>query len=402
MAHDVFISFSSKDKTIADAVCAILEGQRIRCWIAPRDITAGVPFAASLVKAISDSRVFVLVLSGDSNHSKHVLREVGEAVDNGIPIIPFRIDNIEPSEEMRYYIKSIHWLDAMDPPLEQHMNALAETVLSLLSVGEDRLPERVAPRVEAPAVKRRSFPVWMIALFALMILIIAVLGGWIYTQQRSGPSNVEVGTLKTPETQDADRNVETTESDLLIAITEGAASNTVDEEWRYLKFIPAISSQWRQTGENSYTALAQNTENVFAWSDEIVEGDFVLEFDISFQDPPEEGVVIVVYGDGWDYAYGSLLFVIKPYGFSIMKHNANDDENFLADQAYQLDFDVRSPRVTIEVSDDRATLYIDSRKVLSAPIDNEVSRSGKIALNKFWIEPAEVTFSNIRIKTLNE
>lgn len=34
MAHNVFISYSSKDKTIADAVCAGLEMEKIRCWIA--------------------------------------------------------------------------------------------------------------------------------------------------------------------------------------------------------------------------------------------------------------------------------------------------------------------------------------------------------------------------------
>ena len=39
--HDVFLSYSSQDKTWADAACAVLERQRIRCWIAPRDITPG-------------------------------------------------------------------------------------------------------------------------------------------------------------------------------------------------------------------------------------------------------------------------------------------------------------------------------------------------------------------------
>ncbi len=36
MAHDVFISYSSKDKPIADAVCANIEAAGIRCWVAPR------------------------------------------------------------------------------------------------------------------------------------------------------------------------------------------------------------------------------------------------------------------------------------------------------------------------------------------------------------------------------
>jgi TIR domain len=39
--HDVFLSYSSKDKTWADSACAVLEQHRIRCWIAPRDMTPG-------------------------------------------------------------------------------------------------------------------------------------------------------------------------------------------------------------------------------------------------------------------------------------------------------------------------------------------------------------------------
>jgi hypothetical protein len=41
MTHDVFISYSSLDKAVADAACAALEAYGIRCWIAPRDIVPG-------------------------------------------------------------------------------------------------------------------------------------------------------------------------------------------------------------------------------------------------------------------------------------------------------------------------------------------------------------------------
>ena len=116
MAHDVFLSYSSYDKTVADAVCAKLESQKIRCWIAPRDVPPGQSWAASIMDALSESKVFVLVFSDGSNKSKQVIREVGEAVDKGIPIVPLRIEDVEPSREMRYYIKSIHWLDALTHP----------------------------------------------------------------------------------------------------------------------------------------------------------------------------------------------------------------------------------------------------------------------------------------------
>ena len=65
MAHQVFISYSSKDKPVADAVCAGLEARGIRCWIAPRDIVPGLEWRAAPVDGISGEKVMVLIFSGN-------------------------------------------------------------------------------------------------------------------------------------------------------------------------------------------------------------------------------------------------------------------------------------------------------------------------------------------------
>ena len=133
MAHDVFISYSSKDKQVADAVCSTLESNGMRCWIAPRDVLAGEEYAASLVYGLSDSRLMVLVFSAGSNRSPQVLREVERAVSKGLPILPLRIEDVPMSPAMEYYISSRHWLDALTPPLEQHLFRLCDSVKVLLS-----------------------------------------------------------------------------------------------------------------------------------------------------------------------------------------------------------------------------------------------------------------------------
>ena len=57
MAHDVFISYASSDKVVADAVCSQLESlHRIRCWIAPRDVTPGASWAESIIDALDGSK----------------------------------------------------------------------------------------------------------------------------------------------------------------------------------------------------------------------------------------------------------------------------------------------------------------------------------------------------------
>ena len=91
----------------------------------------------------------MLVFSDGSNQPTQVVREVGEAVDNDIQGVPLCIEDVEPSREMRYYIKSIRWLDAMTPPLEKHLQKLTHSVQALLSadIGE------VLPKVTVPVVE---------------------------------------------------------------------------------------------------------------------------------------------------------------------------------------------------------------------------------------------------------
>src|SRR5689334_24590926 len=128
MAHDVFISYCTEDKPIADAVCATLEAQGTRCWIAPRDILPGVDWGEAIVDAINESKAMLLVFSSKANASQQIKREVERAVHRGIPLIPLRLDDALPSKSLEYFISTPHWLDALTPPLESHLHRVAEAV----------------------------------------------------------------------------------------------------------------------------------------------------------------------------------------------------------------------------------------------------------------------------------
>jgi formylglycine-generating enzyme required for sulfatase activity len=160
MAHDLFISHSTKDKTISDAICAALEGAGIRCWIAPRDVQPGRSFAGEINRAIQHSKVMVLVFSASSNNSEQVLREVQLAVNSHLHILQFRIEDVRLNDDLEYFLSTPHWLDAMEPPLENHIGRLTTSVKALLhapaeqSVAaaastETQTPATVAPRFES-------------------------------------------------------------------------------------------------------------------------------------------------------------------------------------------------------------------------------------------------------------
>lgn len=141
MAHDVFICHSAKDKTTADAVCAMLESNGVRCWIAPRDVTPGMEWSECIIDAIEECRVMVLVFTTNANESGQIRREIERAVNRGVAILPIRIEDILPARALEYFIGNVHWLDALTPPLESHIQNLAGTVKILLG----RLPQHVSP-----------------------------------------------------------------------------------------------------------------------------------------------------------------------------------------------------------------------------------------------------------------
>ena len=194
MGENIFISYSSKNKAIADAVCHKLEERKMKCWIAPRDILPGSNYAEELIKAIDESKLFVLIFSKDSNKSPHVLRECERAVSHGIPIVPFRISDVLPGEALQYFIGPQHWLDAVTAPCEAHINRLADTIHILLT--QEDLTQKSAGEAladaEALAVQRQQQVVRMrrttIVLAAVVVVLAAVGGAWFYTQQMNQAS----------------------------------------------------------------------------------------------------------------------------------------------------------------------------------------------------------------------
>ena len=87
MSHDVFISYSTPDKGVADAACERLESHGIRCWIAPRDVLPGTEWLAAIDKGLAESQIVVVVLSSNADKSKWVIREVERAVEQQARIV---------------------------------------------------------------------------------------------------------------------------------------------------------------------------------------------------------------------------------------------------------------------------------------------------------------------------
>ncbi len=117
MNKEVFISHSGRDRQTAEQICRHLEEHDINCWIAPRDIPYGDAWAADITSAIKNSRLFVFLLSKNSNESRQCPKEIAIADSAGIPVLCLKIETVEmnPSYEYHFSVAQIMPVDFSAP-----------------------------------------------------------------------------------------------------------------------------------------------------------------------------------------------------------------------------------------------------------------------------------------------
>ena len=186
--HDVFISYSSKNKNVADAVVADFEQNGIKCWYAPRDILPGEEWVTAITKALEKSKVLVLIYTDESNNSRQVMNEIAVAFNAGITIVPFKLSNEQMSRELEYYLTRVHWLDAVSKPLKENITALREYIDVIIKAPNAALPASAKENKPAsshpdPAKKNKLL---MIALVAAIAIIVGLIVGFFAASRTNG------------------------------------------------------------------------------------------------------------------------------------------------------------------------------------------------------------------------
>jgi tetratricopeptide (TPR) repeat protein/serine/threonine protein kinase len=141
----VFISYSSANRPIAEAACESLETNGIQCWIAPRNLDPGVPFAGQIIQGLRESKAVVLLFSDHANRSANVLREIEFATNQRLPVLSLRLDGAVMSDDLAYYLRVVHWHDVSgrdsDPERVADLSSQVSKLLATTSPGEEnKLP----------------------------------------------------------------------------------------------------------------------------------------------------------------------------------------------------------------------------------------------------------------------
>lgn len=133
MSHEVFISYSSSNVDVADAICETLEENNIQCWIAPRNIRSGKNYSNEILKGIKKAKVIVLVFSEFSQGSEFVKNEIDFAFSQDKEIIAYKIDETMPEEDMEFYLKNKQWLESIPDP-KAKLDVLVRDVSELCKI----------------------------------------------------------------------------------------------------------------------------------------------------------------------------------------------------------------------------------------------------------------------------
>jgi hypothetical protein len=133
MKDAVYVSHAYEDKSIAEAIYRKLESAHLKCWKAPWGTAALEDWREPGRKAIASSRVIVVVLSENANAAPHLEREIALAISLRRILVPFRLGETTPRPEIRFYLGKVPWLNAPNPPAEEHLEVLTARITELMS-----------------------------------------------------------------------------------------------------------------------------------------------------------------------------------------------------------------------------------------------------------------------------
>jgi hypothetical protein len=183
MARDVFISYKTEDREAAERLCAALERENISCWMAPRDIPPGQEWAASIVAGLQRSRSFVLLLSSHSTTARQIAREAELADKQNLPIITFRLEDVQPPNELLYFLGNLQWVDGFGGQFDAAATRLAGVIRNSPSYPAPETSLHAAHRTESipvappvpvpPPVTPTKRNIWPIATALLVLLVVA-------------------------------------------------------------------------------------------------------------------------------------------------------------------------------------------------------------------------------------
>ena len=111
MSASIFVSHASADREQVERLVTLLEAHRLPCWVSYRDVPVGDNYQEAITRALRASQALVLVFTGSADSSSEVQKELSLASRYKLPVIPLRLEEIEPGDALAYELATHQWVD---------------------------------------------------------------------------------------------------------------------------------------------------------------------------------------------------------------------------------------------------------------------------------------------------
>ena len=239
----IFISHSSKDALKAAGICELLEKNGNICFLAPRDIRSGYEYAEEIINGVDRADAMLVLLSKASNESPHVLREVERAVSKGLPVIVYKLEDVELTKSMEYFLMTHQWLNEKKGSYEELIKCIKDL--------ENKLTEKQSQednKTGNSAIKKQEYSshnskgnkkAIIFSIVAVIVLLLAGIAFFMFRKQKNDAADHEEDT-KIQEDNTTIRGESQTQSESQTDIKVGdnitfGRYNDEDIVWRVLK-----------------------------------------------------------------------------------------------------------------------------------------------------------------------
>ncbi len=124
-----FISYSRGDKEFALALAKELRSSGFLIWLDQLDIPAGARWDDEVERALTESEIFMVILTSKSTASNNVKDEIGFAIDNSKRILPVLLENVNVPLRLRRF----QYVDFTNMPYKQGIEMAKELLRRLLN-----------------------------------------------------------------------------------------------------------------------------------------------------------------------------------------------------------------------------------------------------------------------------
>jgi formylglycine-generating enzyme required for sulfatase activity len=154
----IFFSYSRKDSASVDQLIEQLEQRGVDVWVDRGDLLAGEAWRSSIVEAIINCKVFVIVLSPNSVESENVAKELTLAEQYKKRVLPLVLEEVKIPPSLDYQLAGLHYQTFEEGRYEENFDRLVRALgaLGIVFAPKAALEPKLEPE---PAPEHETIPV---------------------------------------------------------------------------------------------------------------------------------------------------------------------------------------------------------------------------------------------------